>query len=53
MTKDTHKKDKKLHNSGDNDLSSEAIDLPPENEGESGTEIYYFTGEDGHTSSHE
>jgi hypothetical protein len=58
MAKKRHKKDKKLHNSDvvndEPDLSwQERVDLAPEDEVESGSEIYYFTDEDGNTHSRE
>jgi len=58
MAKKRHKKDKKLHNSLCNstepDLSwQEAVDLLPEDEADRGSEIYYFTDEDGNIHSRE
>jgi integrase len=58
MVKKKDKKDKKLHNSLHNstepDLSwQESIDLLPEDEVEGGSEIYYFTDEDGNVHSRE
>jgi hypothetical protein len=58
MAKKSDKKDKKLHNllhnSTEPDLSwQEAVDLLPEDEAESGSEIYYFTDEDGNIHSRE
>jgi hypothetical protein len=58
MAKKRHNKDKKLHNSDvvkdEPDISwQERVDLVPEDETESGSEIYYFTGEDGNIHSRE
>ena len=61
MAKKKHKKDKKLHNSDEKlhnshelDLSwQETVDLLPEDEVEGGSEIYYFTDEDGNIHSRE
>ncbi len=58
MAKKKHNKDKKLHNSdvvnNEPDLSwQERVDLIPEDEGESGSEIYYFTDEDDNIHSRE
>jgi hypothetical protein len=48
VSKKEHNKDKKLHNSHELDLSwQETVDLLPEDEVEGGSEIYYFTDEDG------
>src|SRR5665647_1096114 len=55
MAKKKHNKDKKLynfdeklHNSNELDLTwQEEVDLQPEDEVEGGSEIYYFTDEDG------
>jgi integrase len=65
MGKKRHNKDKKLHNfdeklhnsdavNNEPDLSwQERVDLKPEDEAESGSEIYYFTDEDGNIHSRE
>ncbi|HEY5140381.1 MAG TPA: hypothetical protein VIJ25_13860 [Methylococcales bacterium] len=61
MAKKKHKKDKKLynfdeklHNSNELDLTwQEEVDLQPEDEVEGGSEIYYFTDEDGNIHSRE
>lgn len=61
MVKKKHNKDKKLHNSdgklhnsAEPDLTwQESIDLLSEDEAEGGSEIYYFTDEDGNTHSRE
>jgi hypothetical protein len=58
VTKKNHNQDKKLHkslrNSTEPDLSwQEAVDLLPEDEAELGSEIYYFTDEDGNVHSRE
>jgi hypothetical protein len=43
-----HNSDEKLHNSDQLDLTwQETIDLLPEDEVEGGSEIYYFTDEEG------
>ena len=43
-----HNSDEKLHNSDELDLTwQETIDLLPEDEVEGGSEIYYFTDEEG------
>ncbi len=60
MAKKRHNEDKKLHNSNEElhnaDIPNgarpdqtwqEAVDLLPEDEVEAGSEIYYFTDEDG------
>ncbi|MEI7826771.1 MAG: hypothetical protein WCI87_03115 [Euryarchaeota archaeon] len=50
MVKKKHNSDEKLHNSNELDLSwQETVDLQPEDEVEGGSEIYYFTDEDGNT----
>jgi len=54
MAEKKHNKDKKLHNSHELDLSwQETVDLLPEDEVEGGSEIYYFTDEDGNIHSRE
>jgi hypothetical protein len=61
MAKKKHNKDKKLHNSHEKlhnshepDLTwQETTDLAPEDEIEGGSEIYYFTDEDGNIHSRE
>ena len=54
MAKKNHKKDKKLHNFDAPDLTwQEMNDLSPEDEIEGGSEIYYFTDEDGNINSRE
>jgi len=58
MAKKRHNKDKKLHNSDvaddEPDFSwQEHVDLSPEDEVESGSEIYYFTDENGNIQSRE
>jgi hypothetical protein len=65
MAEKRYKKDKKLHNfdeklhnsdvvSDEPDLTwQERVDLMPEDEVESGSEIYYFTDEDGNIHSRE
>ena len=61
MVKKKHNKDKKLHNfdeklhnSNELDLAwQEEVDLQPEDEVEGGSEIYYFTDEDGNIHSRE
>jgi hypothetical protein len=54
MVKKKHNKDKKLHNSDEPDLTwQESVDLLPEDEVEDGSEIYYFTDEDGNIHSRE
>jgi hypothetical protein len=65
MAKKKHNEDKKLHNFDEKlhysdishegpDLSwQEGVDLLPEDEVESGSEIYYFTDEDGNIHSRE
>ncbi len=50
MVEKKHNSDEKLHNSNELDLSwQETVDLQPEDEVEGGSEIYYFTDEDGNT----
>jgi hypothetical protein len=52
--KKLHNFDEKLHNSNKLDLSwQEEVDLQPEDEVEGGSEIYYFTDEDGNIHSRE
>jgi hypothetical protein len=52
--KKLHNFDEKLHNSHELDLSwQETVDLLPEDEVEGGSEIYYFTDEDGNVHSRE
>ena len=52
--KKLHNFDEKLHNSHELDLSwQETVDLLPEDEVEGGSEIYYFTDEDGNIHSRE
>jgi hypothetical protein len=52
--KKLHNSDEKLHNSDELDLSwQETVDLLPEDEDEGGSEIYYFTDEDGNIHSRE
>ena len=52
--KKLHNFDEKLHNSQEPDLTwQEAVDLLPEDEVEGGSEIYYFTDEDGNIHSRE
>ncbi len=52
--KKLHNFDKKLHNSDEPDLNwQESINLLPEDEVEDGSEIYYFTDEDGNIHSRE
>jgi hypothetical protein len=52
--KKLHNSDEKLHNSNKPDLAwQETIDLSPEEEVEGGSEIYYFTDEDGNIHSRE
>ncbi|MGD0171023.1 MAG: hypothetical protein ABSB81_02685 [Halobacteriota archaeon] len=61
MAKKKHKEDKKLHNSDEKLHNShepeltwqEMTDLAPEDEIEGGSEIYYFTDEDGNIHSRE
>ncbi|MGZ4864764.1 MAG: hypothetical protein ACXV5H_07845 [Halobacteriota archaeon] len=54
MAKKKHNKNKKLHNPDEPDLSwQEAVDLAPEDEAEGGSEIYYFTDENGKIHSRE
>jgi hypothetical protein len=58
MVKKKHNTDKKLHNSdvvnkGADLTWQEQVDLVPEDEVESGSEIYYFTDEDGNIRSRE
>jgi hypothetical protein len=65
MVKKKHNKDKKLHNFDEElhnsdvvnerpDLTwQERVDLVPDDESESGSEIYYFTDEDGNIHSRE
>jgi len=61
MTRNKHNKDKKLHNSDEKlhnsdepDLSwQETVDLLSEDEAEGGSEIYYFSDEDGNIHSRE
>ena len=61
MTRNKHNKDKKLHNSDEKlhnshepDLTwQEMTDLSPEDDVEGGSEIYYFTDEDGNIHSRE
>jgi hypothetical protein len=49
-----HNFDEKLHNSPELDLTwQEEVDLQPEDEVEGGSEIYYFTNEDGNIRSRE
>jgi len=49
-----HNFDEKLHNSNELDLTwQEEVDLQPEDEVEGGSEIYYFTDEDGNIHSRE
>jgi len=52
--KKLHNFDEKLHNSDEPDLAwQETVDLMPEDEVEGGSEIYYFTDEDGNIRSRE
>src|SRR5659263_56605 len=52
--KKLHNFDEKLHNSNELDLTwQEEVDLQPEDEVEGGSEIYYFTDEDGNIHSRE
>ncbi|MFZ0010848.1 MAG: hypothetical protein WAL97_02920 [Halobacteriota archaeon] len=59
MTRNKHNKDKKLHNSDEKlhnshepDLTwQEMTDLSPEDDVAGGSEIYYFTDEDGNINS--
>jgi hypothetical protein len=54
MTRNKHNKDKKLHNSHEPALTwQEKTDLSPEDDIEGGSEIYYFTDEDGNIHSRE
>jgi hypothetical protein len=52
--KKLHNSDEKLHNSRELDLSwQETVDLLPQDEDEGGSEIFYFTDEDGNINSRE
>jgi hypothetical protein len=51
--KKLHNSDEKLHNSREPDLTwQEMTDLSPEDDVACGSEIYYFTDEDGNIHSH-
>ena len=54
VTRNKHNKDKKLHNSHEPELTwQEKTDLSPEDDIKGGSEIYYFSDEDGNIHSRE